>query len=62
MQPIKQYFQHDRAEMLAFIPPSVTRTLEVSCGAGNFSVLIKDKLGAETWGVEYQMDAARLAA
>ena len=62
MQPIKQYYQHDRAEMLAFIPPSVTRTLEVGCGAGSFSMLIKDKRGAETWGVEYQPDAANLAA
>lgn len=62
MQPIKQYYQHDRAEMLAFIPPSVTRTLEVGCGAGRFSVLIQDKLGAETWGIEYQPDAASMAA
>lgn len=62
MQLIKQYYQHDRAEMLAFIPSSVSRTLEVGCGAGSFSVLIKDKLGAETWGVEYQPDAASLAA
>lgn len=62
MQPIKQYYQHERAEMLAFIPPSVTRTLEVGCGAGSFSGLIKDQLGAETWGVEYQPDAASLAA
>ena len=62
MQPIRQYYQHERAEMLAFIPPSVTRTLEVGCGTGNFSKLIKDKLGAETWGIEYQPDAASLAA
>ncbi|MES1999778.1 MAG: class I SAM-dependent methyltransferase [Pseudomonadota bacterium] len=62
MQPIKQYYQHERAEMLAFIPPSVTHTLKVGCGAGSFSVQIKDKLGAETWGVEYQPDAANLAA
>jgi len=62
MQPIKQYYQNRRTEMLAFIPPSVLRTLEVGCGAGTFSAQIKDKLGAETWGVEYQPDAANLAA
>lgn len=62
MQAIKQYYQHDRAEMLAFIPSSVLRTLEVGCGAGSFSAKIKDKLGAETWGIEYQPDAANLAA
>ncbi len=62
MQPIKQYYQHDRTEMLAFIPPSVERTLEIGCGAGNFSAQIKEKLGAETWGVEHQQDAANLAA
>ena len=45
MQPIRQYYyQQSRTEMLAFIPPSVTCTLEVGCGAGSFSVLIKDKL------------------
>lgn len=43
MHPIKQYFQHDRAEMLVFIPPSASCTLEVGCGAGSFSVLIKEK-------------------
>jgi 2-polyprenyl-3-methyl-5-hydroxy-6-metoxy-1,4-benzoquinol methylase len=62
MQPIKQYYQHERAEMLAFVPSSATRTLEIGCGAGSFSSLIRDKLGAETWGVEYQPDAASLAA
>lgn len=62
MQSIKQYYQHDRVEMLAFIPPSASRTLEVGCGAGYFSAQIKDKLAAETWGVEYQLDAANLAA
>jgi 2-polyprenyl-3-methyl-5-hydroxy-6-metoxy-1,4-benzoquinol methylase len=62
MQPIKQYYQHEREEMLAFIPPTVSCTLEVGCGAGNFSLRIRDKLGAETWGIENQPDAADLAA
>jgi 2-polyprenyl-3-methyl-5-hydroxy-6-metoxy-1,4-benzoquinol methylase len=62
MQPIKQYYQHERTEMLPFIPSTVSCTLEVGCGAGSFSVLIRDKLGAETWGIEPQPDAAGLAA
>jgi 2-polyprenyl-3-methyl-5-hydroxy-6-metoxy-1,4-benzoquinol methylase len=61
MQPIKQYYQHERTEMLAFIPPTVSCTLEIGCGTGGFSLLIKDKMGAETWGVECQPDAAGLA-
>lgn len=59
---VKDYYQHRRDEMLAYIPPDVSRTLEIGCGAGTFSAQIKDTLGAETWGVEYQATVATLAA
>ena len=62
MQAIREYYRHSRSEMLAFIPSNVSRTLEVGCGAGDFSAQIKNEFGAETWGVEYQPDAANLAA
>ena len=62
MEAIKAYYQQQREEMLAYIPPDVTRTLEIGCGAGSFSAQIHDAYGAETWGVEYQPEAAALAA
>jgi 2-polyprenyl-3-methyl-5-hydroxy-6-metoxy-1,4-benzoquinol methylase len=34
----------------------------VGCGAGNFSLRIRDKLGGETWDIECQPDAAELGA
>lgn len=62
MQTIRQYYQHSRTEMLAFIPPGVNRTLEIGCGTGGFSAQLKDAGNAETWGVEYQPEAAAVAA
>lgn len=62
METIKPYYQQARDEMLAYIPPNITRTLEVGCGAGTFSEQLKNDFGAETWGIEYQEDAAELAA
>ncbi|BBP02843.1 SAM-dependent methyltransferase [Sulfuriferula plumbiphila] len=62
MSIVKEYYQHRHDEMLAYIPSDATRTLEIGCGAGIFSAQIKDSLGAETWGVEYQPEVAALAA
>lgn len=62
MEAIKPYYQQARDEMLAYIPPNITRTLEIGCGAGSFSEQLKNDLGVETWGVEYQADVAELAA
>lgn len=61
MNPNQRYYQQDRGEMLEFIPPDVRHTLEVGCGAGTFSSQLKDKYGAETWGIEYQPEVAKLA-
>ncbi len=62
MDAIKPYYQQQRDEMLTYIPTGVAHTLEIGCGAGSFSAQIKHDLGAETWGVEYQPEAAALAA
>jgi 2-polyprenyl-3-methyl-5-hydroxy-6-metoxy-1,4-benzoquinol methylase len=58
----KGYFQGTREEMLKYIPKSVRRTLEVGCGFGGFSALVKEKFGAETWAVEVDKEAAQEAA
>ena len=39
--------------MLKYLPQKVNRLIEVGCGNGGFASLIKNKTGAEVWGVEY---------
>ncbi len=46
------YFNHERPEMLAFLPETCKRALDVGCGEGTFALQIKNKLGAEVWGIE----------
>lgn len=56
------YYQQTRSDMLKYVPVSAKRTLELGCADGNFSQLIKAKLGAECWGVEIDQKAAQVAA
>ncbi len=58
----ERYYQSTRADMLQFIPTGARRTLELGCGEGNFSALLKDRLNAETWAVEINEECARNAA
>ena len=46
------YFNHERPEMLAFLPEGCKKVLDVGCGEGTFVKQIKDKTGAEAWGIE----------
>jgi 2-polyprenyl-3-methyl-5-hydroxy-6-metoxy-1,4-benzoquinol methylase len=48
--------------MLKFIPESAKKTLDLGCGAGNFSELIKAHFGAECWGIEINAEVAEIAA
>lgn len=56
------YYSSDRSEMLAFIPPTVKKTLEFGCGQGDFSALLKTQYDAEAWAVELHPQSAALAA
>ena len=44
------YYKNVRPEMLKFIPNSAKTTLEIGCGAGNFSAQFANE--KETWGIE----------
>jgi methionine biosynthesis protein MetW len=55
------YFQQSRSEMLKYVPVGVKKVLELGCANGNFSELVKIKLGAECWGVEINKEAAQAA-
>jgi 2-polyprenyl-3-methyl-5-hydroxy-6-metoxy-1,4-benzoquinol methylase len=56
-----EYFKQQRKEMFDFIPADCKFLLDVGCGEGNFGSLVKDKTGAEVWGVELNSDQATLA-
>lgn len=49
--------------MLAFLPPSPKRLIDIGCGEGLFGAGVKARFpGCETWGVELVADAAEKAA
>jgi 2-polyprenyl-3-methyl-5-hydroxy-6-metoxy-1,4-benzoquinol methylase len=56
MNPIldetKNYYRHDRTEMLKYIPDNVRTILDVGCGEGLFGRAIKQERNCEVWGVE----------
>jgi 2-polyprenyl-3-methyl-5-hydroxy-6-metoxy-1,4-benzoquinol methylase len=54
------YFHNQRAEMLKYIPQNATRILEVGCGEGAFSSLLK-RSDRELWGIELNEYAAQKA-
>jgi 2-polyprenyl-3-methyl-5-hydroxy-6-metoxy-1,4-benzoquinol methylase len=56
------YYRNDRPEMVPFIPNSVKTTLEVGCGEGRFSALLRARLGCTVWGIELNAAAAEKAA
>jgi 2-polyprenyl-3-methyl-5-hydroxy-6-metoxy-1,4-benzoquinol methylase len=55
------YYAQARPEMLPFIPRDAKRILDVGCGEGGFACTLKQRLGAEVWGIEYVPAAAEVA-
>ncbi|MFK7813960.1 MAG: class I SAM-dependent methyltransferase [Maribacter sp.] len=55
------YFNHERPEMLAFLPDGCKKVLDIGCGEGIFVKQIKDKHGAEAWGIELMETPGREA-
>ena len=55
----KGYFEQEREEMLALLPEmAVTRALDAGCGEGLFGARLKERTGAEVWGMELDKAAA----
>lgn len=48
------YFSGSRPQMLDFVPTSARVVLDIGCAEGRFGALLKEKLGAEVWGIEYE--------
>ena len=56
------YYDNNREEMLSFLPKNYKTVLDVGCADGSFAKSIKDRSGAEVWGVEYMPDEAEKAS
>jgi 2-polyprenyl-3-methyl-5-hydroxy-6-metoxy-1,4-benzoquinol methylase len=55
------YYRAPRPEMLRFVPTGVRCVLEVGCAEGAFSATVKERTGAEIWGIEFNPQAAERA-
>lgn len=58
---IAGYYCCERREVLPFLPQDITCALDIGCAAGKFGTIIKEKYGAEVWGVEYNFEIANEA-
>lgn len=56
------YYRQTRPEMLRFVPMSAQHVLELGCAEGGFGATIKQRTGAEVWGIEFNSDAAERAS
>lgn len=55
------YFEFDRPELLALIPASARKVLEIGCGTGRLGASLKARQPAEVVGVERFVPAAQAA-
>ena len=55
------YFDHERRDLLALIPPDVKKILEVGCGAGGTAVGLRERGVRELVGIEINDLAANQA-
>lgn len=56
------YFDHDRPELVARIPETAARVLDVGCGAGRFGAALKARRPTHVVGIERDPRAAAAAA
>lgn len=56
------YFEFDRPEVVALIPTSARRVLDIGCGAGRLGELLKRRQPTEVTGIELKQEAAARAA
>jgi 2-polyprenyl-3-methyl-5-hydroxy-6-metoxy-1,4-benzoquinol methylase len=56
------YYARTRPEMLPLVPANAQRVLELGCGEGGFAATVKQRTGADVWGIEFNAEAARQAS
>jgi 2-polyprenyl-3-methyl-5-hydroxy-6-metoxy-1,4-benzoquinol methylase len=60
-QDFDTYLEHERPEMLRFVPQNASKILDVGCAMGSFGRRLKIERSAEVWGVEINEHAAATA-
>lgn len=55
------YYSNVRKEMLAYLPDSADKIIDIGCGNGAFGKAIQEKRKAEVWGVELMPKEAKEA-
>jgi 2-polyprenyl-3-methyl-5-hydroxy-6-metoxy-1,4-benzoquinol methylase len=55
------YYYKVRKEMLNYLPETAKKILDIGCGNGAFSSLVKEKNNAEVWGIELMEEEAKVA-
>lgn len=55
------YYRYTRQEMLPFMPAGAQRVVELGCAEGVFAATVKERTGAEVWGIEFSPQAAEAA-
>jgi 2-polyprenyl-3-methyl-5-hydroxy-6-metoxy-1,4-benzoquinol methylase len=55
------YYRGTRQEMLPFMPADAQRVLDLGCAEAVFAATVKERTGAEVWGIEFDPEAAERA-
>lgn len=55
------YYNNIRHEMMKYLPENPKKIIDIGCGNGGFAAMLKEKTGAEAWGIEYMDDEAQIA-
>lgn len=58
---VSMYYRYTRHEMLPFMPASAQRVVELGCAEGVFAAAVKERTGAQVWGIESSPQAAERA-
>lgn len=58
---VSMYYRQTRPEMLRFVPATAKRVLELGCAEGAFAATVRQRAGAEVWGIEINPQAAERA-
>ncbi len=55
------YYTNTRTDMLEFLPLKIEKSIEFGCSEGLFSKKVKEKFGAECWGVDQDCSSVEIA-
>ncbi|EPQ76128.1 class I SAM-dependent methyltransferase [Mycobacterium marinum] len=59
---VTEYYRPTQTEILRFVPTTAQRILDLHCGQGTLGATLKERTGAEVWGIESDSQAAQQAS